>query len=543
MTRWGLLLLPLLDVSAASAAEMTVGGPEAAHPTVAAALAAAGDGDVITIAAGLYDEAGLETRAPNVTLRAASDAVGDVILTNDGRVLRVRHPGVTVDGLVLDAQHGDGDALQIRTEASGFALRNAQVRNAGRDCIDMGGPSDVLIEDTEVHHCLAATAPDCTAAECRQDAHAIVHGPAQRVTLRNVVAHTFSGDAWQADPGRDAPGWTDVVIEGCTFWTAPLEAPVGGFGAGINPAENAVDTKVWAGADTPEAAARLTIRDTTAYGFRGGVIGNMAAFNIKENVRALVDGVTVYDSEIAFRLRCETGSRAVGAQVTLRNIVVEDVDVAVRFEDDIRPITIEHATFGRDIGEVFKAASVPRPSAEVLRCFNSLSVTNVAQCQMSSGAMLLGGAEGGDDPGDAWFDEDYRLVAGSPAIDVGEELAHVATDRLGAARRAGAGWDLGAFEFGAGPAGDPADDPDLDPDPDPDPDPGTDPDADPDGGADGSPDADPDPAAGPGPGGGPGAGGGSDGDAGGARSGGGCGLGGGVGGAVGGLIRLWGRRG
>ena len=72
-----------------------------------------------------------------------------------------------------------------------------------------------------------------------------------------------------------------------------------GFAAGAVPGENAMDTK----AAAANVRSRITVRDTIASGFRGGLISNMAAFNFKENVDATVDGVTVFDSEIAFRLR------------------------------------------------------------------------------------------------------------------------------------------------------------------------------------------------------------------------------------------------
>jgi MYXO-CTERM domain-containing protein len=47
--------------------------------------------------------------------------------------------------------------------------------------------------------------------------------------------------------------------------------------------------------------------------------------------------------------------------------------------------------------------------------------------------------------------DNLSLAAGSPAIDSGIALAQVTTDYLGAARPAGSGYDLGAFEYGATP--------------------------------------------------------------------------------------------
>ena len=43
---------------------------------------------------------------------------------------------------------------------------------------------------------------------------------------------------------------------------------------------------------------------------------------------------------------------------------------------------------------------------------------------------------------------DFRLQAGSPAIDAGIAISGFATDRDGASRPQGSGWDIGAYEFG-----------------------------------------------------------------------------------------------
>jgi len=66
-------------------------------------------------------------------------------------------------------------------------------------------------------------------------------------------------------------------------------------------------------------------------------------------------------------------------------------------------------------------------------------------------------SEGFDD-GLPWWNADplfgtgtYEIEAGSPAIDVGSNLSSLfVTDVTGADRPAGLGWDIGAFEFGAG---------------------------------------------------------------------------------------------
>ena len=79
-----------------------------------------------------------------------------------------------------------------------FILRNTEVRSTSRDAVDIGAPQDVLIEGSLIHHAL-------NAADGRTDAHGIVAGAARRLTIRNTEVHTFSGDAFQIDPGAPRP--------------------------------------------------------------------------------------------------------------------------------------------------------------------------------------------------------------------------------------------------------------------------------------------------------------------------------------------------
>ena len=82
----------------------------------------------------------------------------------------------------------------------------------------------------------------------------------------------------------------------------------------------------------------------------------MAAFNLKENISATVDRVTVYDSEIAFRLR-GAGSAATGAWVTVKNAVVHTVTKAFRYEDNIQNLKIWNSTIGSTVTSPFQSAS------------------------------------------------------------------------------------------------------------------------------------------------------------------------------------------
>jgi hypothetical protein len=390
------------------------------------ALNAARAGDVITVAPGTYTESLVTVRsgaagAP-ITLRAAVPRA--VIVTRAGRVLSVGHPHLLVDGLVLDGQYGFDDVVRVSGTGDFLRLRNTEVRRTSRDLIDLGDPEGVLIEGCLLHHALNANGG-------RTDAHGVAAGGVRNMTIRDTEIHTFSGDALQVDPGRAAPGWDMVLVEGSKMWLAPLPAPENGFAAGVVPGENAIDTKQAA----TNTRSRLIVRDTIASGFRAGLIGNMAAFNLKENVDVTIDGVTVFDSEIAFRLR----GPGTGARVVLKNAVVYDVATAFRYEDDIQNLRIWNSTVGRNVVRPFYGASAPKATLDVR---NLLSIPALSGEARGSSNVRVTAA--------AFVDaaaHDYHLVPGSAALDVGERLTGVTVDRDGVERPQGATYDAGAYEL------------------------------------------------------------------------------------------------
>lgn len=418
------LLILLASVSSAMAEDRIVGSGEA-YTTIDDALRDAVDGDVVIVRAGTYDEA-LTTRADGVTLRGE----GEVIVTTAGRVLDVQHDRFQVDNVIFDAQMAD--TRGVRVEGNGFRLIRSTVRNVRGHCVDLRTVDDVVIDESLIHGCMDADVDGCSDPSCQADAHGIVGGAVQGLLIRNTEIHTFSGDALQLDSDwRDAPRpWTDVRVEGCTFWVAPLEAPMGGVAAGIVAAENAIDTKT-----QPSFAdvSRMELVDTIAYGFRSDLISNAAAFNLKQDVVFVVERVSVYDSEIAFRLRGAGGDHERGARVSIENTVIWDVDTAIRHEDDIAPITLRHVTFGRDIGRLLQDASSS----------GTFDVGNVLVLGTAD-AELVGAFEVGMEVFEG--PDDYRLVEGASVIDMGADLG-VAVDRLGIARPQGAAPDPGAYEF------------------------------------------------------------------------------------------------
>jgi hypothetical protein len=250
------------------------------------------------------------------------------------------------------------------------------------------------------------------------------------LTIRATEIHTFSGDGIQMDPGRAAPGWDRVTIEHSKIWLAPLPEAENGFAAGVVPGENAVDTK----AAPSNVRARITIRDTIASGFRGGLINNMAAFNLKEYVDATVDGVTVSDSEIAFRLRGPT----VGARVLVKNAVVHDVATAFRYEDNIQNLRVWNSTVGSNVSRAFHAAAAPNATLDVRNLLSIAALPDEARPASNLRATPSSFVDSAA--------HDYHLAPDSPAVDGGERLGEVTIDRDGVARPQNGRHDVGAYE-------------------------------------------------------------------------------------------------
>jgi hypothetical protein len=390
---------------------------------------------VITLAPGTYFDGMTTVRAgaffAPITVRAAKPRTA--IVTRVGRVLTVNHPSFVVEGLVLDGQYGPDDTVRVASGGSDFVLRDTEVRRSSRDLIDLGNVQRVLIEGCLLHHALNPT-------DGRSDAHGIVGGAVINLTVRNTEIHTFSGDGIQVDSGRAAPGWDNVIIEGANIWLAPLPVAENGFPAGAAPGENAVDTK----AAATNIRSHITIRNTIARGFRNGLIGNMAAFNLKEHVDVTLDGITVSESEIAFRLRGAAGGN--GAVVAIRNAVVYDVATAFRYEDNIQNLRIWNSTIGRDVATTFQNVAAPQSAPDVR---NLLSI-NPLQAEARQRSNLQVGV-------DAFVDasmHDYHLASGAPAVDAGEPVAQVTIDRDGVERPQGRAPDVGAYEQAApAPAG------------------------------------------------------------------------------------------
>ena len=425
--------IALLTVAAAEEINLEPG----AETSIQAAINDAGPGDIITLAGGTYEEdlstesAGTE-EAP-ITLRAAEDE--EVIITSVGEVFQIDHAHWVIEGITFDGQYGNDDTIEIRTDASHTHLNNVEVKNSGRDCIDMDSPTGVRISNSTIHHCLYFDEDN----DERADAHGITGGAVQDLRIENTDIHTFSGDGIQFDPGRAAPGWNNIHIEGCRFWLEALTDDTAGFSAGDIPGENAIDTKTWN--DAPEAT--LTIIDTEAWGFKDGLdISNQAAFLFKEHVKVSLHRVHVHHSEIAFRVRGPTSARPKGATVHIENTLIHDVETGIRYEDELVNLSMAHMTFGFGIESMFDEADSEDTNIDIQ---NSLFLIDELPEQVDGSEYNQVATDGDFIDASAG---DHHLVETSNAIDAGTVISGISTDLDGNDRLVGLAPDIGAYEYG-----------------------------------------------------------------------------------------------
>ncbi|MFO0631847.1 MAG: choice-of-anchor Q domain-containing protein [Nannocystaceae bacterium] len=413
-----------VDASAAGGGDGSAGAP---LQQIQEGLALAQPGDVVHVAPGSY--------APITTVRAGTadapiqviaDRSRTAIVQADGTGLSFDHDYHRFEGLVVDGAYGSGDLVR-GGGGNHIAFVDVEVRRAGSDCIDLRTASDILIEDSEIHHCVALDGGGAV-----QDSHGVTGDSVFDLTIRNTDIGMISGDCVQMSPAR-LP-WGNLLIESSVLWTAPLDDADAGVPVGTPIGENAFDSKVGDALDGNGANPTVVIRDTIVHGFEG-FISNQAAFNIKEAVDATIERVTVYDSELGFRLRGPALAR-------VRNAVIHDVDNAVRYEDGITGVELSNVTLGGGItGERFEDGGGGGWSGASVE--NLLVLDGALPPDAAPGSSLSVGPE-------AFVDaaaHDYHLVEGAAAIDAGVALAAVADDRDGIARPYGAGYDVGAYEW------------------------------------------------------------------------------------------------
>ncbi|GAB4374847.1 MAG: hypothetical protein Kow0042_19790 [Calditrichia bacterium] len=394
-------------------------------------------GDTIIVMPGNYSIGGeistVRSGLPGqpITL-TAYDPINRPYVQRIGKNLKIQHSYLIVDGFIFDGQFGAQDVIDIRGGSHRVTIKNCEVMNGLKDGIDLHASDFVTIENCRIHHMLAGSYSN------QQDAHGIVATGEKYLTIRGCEIYYVSGDCFQTDPNRGLPLWDEVLIENCKLWTGPLPADAAGWHAGEIPGENAIDTKINPDSVSTGYRPKLTLKNVEAYGFVPGYISNRAAFNIKEKVDCFMDKVKVYNNEIAFRIRGDTGKGS--AYLTLTNIIAYENLKTFRTEDDVERLHIYNCTLTQSNGGVY--------------------FQNVSGGYDPSGFDLRNCLFMGSKPGDAshfsnlsadsgYFvnaaNHDYHLSPNSPAIDAGVDIAEVVDDFEGNPRWARS-YDVGAYE-------------------------------------------------------------------------------------------------
>jgi hypothetical protein len=400
-------------------------------------------GDTLIIRPGTYAESLRTSRggasAARITVRAETPFTV-TISANASGALEVLHPYLTFQGLRFAGQYNGHDIVRVQTGADALELRQVEVLDGSRDGIDLGsnsisppGPTtdflhDVLIENATLRNLLWRDAQGN-----RQDAHGIVAGGVRNLVIRQSDVSFVSGDALQLQDGA----WDNVLIDTVRFWNAPLPQPAGGFPQGVNPGENAIDTKQDSDINV---RGRLTVKNSEFFGWNGDLIANTAALNLKERIEAIVDGNTFHDNTIALRLRGDT--QDAGAHVSLQNNVLYDNGRAIRYEDDINHLHVFQNTFGSGNGQFFQDGGGGGLGDDLQAANNLfLAPTLPAVASGPGNVAVNSGSFVRIQQGD------YHLLPHSPAVDAGITLAEISTDRDGMPRPSGQAYDAGAFEW------------------------------------------------------------------------------------------------
>ncbi len=410
--------------------------------SITKALSRLHKGDTLILKRGVY------TR-PLHNIPSGSRLKPTVIRAADGHHVEIRYPQkalridgdhIEIHGIVFNGLYGAAPVADIN--GSHLLISACEFKNSSRDIMTIGDVGDITIRNSSLHHGLSWY------KKTGKEPHGISTDGVRGLTIRNCDIYQITGDAIQISPSRR--DWDNVRIEDCRLWVAPLsatEVEASGLPAravGMILAENAIDTKARK-TDDP-GRHNIRFKNITAHGFRSHRIKNAAAFNIKNPVTAHIEGVTVYDSEIAFRLRAP-------ARVTLANALIYDCDVGVRYEGRPERLFLFNNTFGLNLKQALKAvAGTPVD----FRVINNLFLTRRLPKALRGKALFS--RQNRTVPPSLWPDTfidapagDYRLKENSLPVDSGRDISGlgITDDRRGAKRPAGVGWDMGAFEYPA----------------------------------------------------------------------------------------------
>ncbi|MEM9454823.1 MAG: right-handed parallel beta-helix repeat-containing protein [Myxococcota bacterium] len=411
-----------VDARAGAGGDGSMGSP---FQTINEGLDVAMPGDTVHVLPGAYPAVRTARDGePDQWITVVAEMPREAVVESDGTALEVGHDHHRFEGLVFDSGYGSGDGVE--GGSTGLELVDVEVRRTRGDCVDLRNSSEVSIEACEIHHCVAQFDPGNNA-----DAHGVTADTLFGLTIRDSEIYLVTGDALQVSPSRDP--WDDVLVERTRMWSGALDEAANGWSAGDIIGENAFDSKVGGDLNGSGTNPQVTFTDVVAYGWRGS-ISNQGAFNVKEDVDFLLDRATVYDSEIAFRLRFP-------AVVTIHNAVVYDVDLGFRLEDGLEGLSVRNTTLGAQIGSLIDDAG-GAPQSPIFANVLLLADSVPAPADATPSNMAVDGSVFVDSAS-----HDYHLQMGSSPMDAGEALAEVTVDRDGVPRPFGPAHDIGAYEW------------------------------------------------------------------------------------------------
>ena len=339
-----------------------------------------------------------------------------------------------MEGFILDGQFGENDIVHVTANADNLVFRDNILRNGARDGMDIGTntvsalPSNfldnVLVENCEIYNMLWWNNGQ------RSEANGIVAGGVRNFTISNSKIFQVSGDSLQLQDG----GWDNVIVKNVDFYNEALPQNLAGFTKGVNPGENAIDTK---------QDGRLPYRGTVLinnsrfFGWKSNLVTNTAALNLKEKVSAIVHGNIFYDNEIALRLR--GGENDTGAYVQVKNNIFHNNVKTIRYEDNIKNLHIYHNTFGSANLEIFQSAGGADPGT--LEVLNNLFVGSLKPKEAAHISNLAVDETNFVDA----KNHNYQLQESSSAINSGVYIDNVSLDHLNSSRSIP--YDVGAFEY------------------------------------------------------------------------------------------------
>lgn len=313
--------------------------------SIQAALYTAQPGQTILVQDGTYKEALFIRRGGNaqegpITILAQNK--GQVKITKKERLLTVNHAHIIISGLEFDAQFSTTNgAIRVKQGAENLLLQEITLKNNARHGINISYAPQVSILDSLIHSCLWFEDADQEDTQLKRiDAHGLVATGVKGLMVAGTEIRDVSGDAFQLEYGS----WDEALLDEVKFWNRPVPeetAKALGFPdlAGLNPGEDAVDTK----ATADEVRGRLRIQNSEFHGWKSDFIANAAALNLKHKVSAQVQGCTFDHNYIALRLR-GPGSRP-GAHVQVEENTFRDNETHIRAEDRIEELKIFNNIF------------------------------------------------------------------------------------------------------------------------------------------------------------------------------------------------------